>query len=197
MPQRSAARLVALAVLLFVLVAGAAESWARTPAVSPGQGEGSGVPEDAGYLDYQLPAAASGFNPTTAVLRLLLGLALVLVLLFVSGRFLGQRLGLPRGTGRHLAVLDLLPLGPGKGIFLVRVGKRQLVIGVSGDRITVLRELEEGDLTAEPLPLEASFPATLNGAVQKNSWPQPSNLWQEAANAIRREVERLRGGRQG
>ncbi|MDK2881727.1 MAG: flagellar protein FliO/FliZ [Bacillota bacterium] len=147
-----------------------------------------------GYPAAQPGDQPAAFNPAALILRMLAGLGLVLFLLYLVTRYLSQRLGLPRGAGRYLAVLDTLPLGPGKGILLVRAGKRQFLLGVSGERITVLGELNEGDVSFGPEV--AGFQEALSRAAQKGVRFMPEGLWREAAAALRRQVNRLHERRQ-
>ena len=87
-------------------------------------------------------------------------LALVLVLLLMGGcvyvfkRTLGRRMGLGGGKDRHIRILSSAYLGPKKNIVLVEVAGETLVLGVSGERISLLsRILPEGERMPEaPAP---------------------------------------------
>lgn len=182
---RTFALILALTVLC---TAGGVVVAAPLPGASAGTAAAP-TPENQPYPAAQAEDKPPAFNPVALVLRMLAGLGLVLFLLYLVTRYITQRLGLPRGAGRHLAVLDTLPLGPGKGILLLRAGKRQLLLGVSGDRITVLGELSEGDLASGTEAAE--FQAALSQAAKKGVRLLPENLWREAAAAIRQQVERL------
>ncbi|OGS69688.1 MAG: hypothetical protein A2Y96_01750 [Firmicutes bacterium RBG_13_65_8] len=58
-----------------------------------------------------------------------------------AARQAGKRL-VPHGRGRHLEVLDSLPLGVQRGLFLVRAGGRLLVVGVARDSVALLSEID-------------------------------------------------------
>lgn len=45
------------------------------------------------------------------------------------------------GRGRHLAIVDSISLGLQRGLFLVRLGERYVVIGLARDNITLLSDL--------------------------------------------------------
>jgi len=181
---------VVFGLVILLALANAASVQGKAPAPEPpGQAGAPYAEEKPAPVGTETAAGGGGFNPTLLVLRMLLGLGLVLVLLFVAGRLITRRLGLPRGAGRHLAVLDTLPLGPGKGILLVRAGKRRLIIGVTGEKISFLREVRAEDLAEDEGTTDFRF--ALSGAVERER-PAGLNLWQEAAAAIRQQVERLR-----
>ncbi|MDK2784226.1 MAG: flagellar protein FliO/FliZ [Bacillota bacterium] len=187
-------RTLALILVLTMIWASGNVALAVSPPAASDKAAAAPTPDNPGYLAAQPEDGPPAFNPTVLVLRMLAGLVLVLLLLYLATRFITQRLGLPRGAGRHLAVLDTLPLGPGKGILLVRAGKRQLLIGVSGDRIALLGELNEGDLASSQEVVD--FQAALSQAAQKGLRLMPESLWREAAAAIRQQVGRLHGHRQ-
>lgn len=181
-------------VLLLVLVGSVTAQAMTSGGQAPREAGALFTPDEPGTAG--VPAAsADGFNPVLLALRLLLGLGLVLALVFVAGRLLAQRLGLPRGAGRYLAVLDTLPLGPGKGLLVVQAGRKRLLIGVSGDRLVLLRELKAEDWAEEPGP--EGFPQALSQTVQARAGLPGEDLWQEAATRIRRQVERLRSRGEG
>lgn len=187
-------RIFALLLALIMVCAASDMALAVAPPGASDRAAAAPTPENPGYLAAQPEDEPPAFNPAGLILRMLAGLGLVLFLLYLVTRYITQRLGLPRGAGRHLAVLDTLPLGPGKGILVVRAGKRQFLVGVSGDRITLLGELNEGDLASGQEVVD--FQAALSQAAQKGLRLMPENLWREAAAALRQQVKRLHGGRQ-
>ncbi len=80
-------------------------------------------------------------------LKLILVFASVIVLAFVTTRFLGTRFhGV--GAGRHLRVVESLSLGQRRSICLVEAGDRVLVVGVTDQQITLLGTLEGNDADA-------------------------------------------------
>jgi flagellar biogenesis protein FliO len=129
------------------------------------------------------------FSPGRLLLKMLLGLAAVLVLLFLIGKMVAGRFGLPPGTARYLAVLDTLSLGPGKGLMIVKAGQKYYLLGMGGERISLLTELTIDDL-ASSLGEASDFAAVLNHA----KLVKPGN-WQQTVDAIRRQVWHLHRGK--
>ena len=84
-------------------------------------------------------------------LSLLLIVALIVAISWVLKRF---RLAGPRGRG-EIAVLDQLTIGPRERVLLVRVGDRQVLIGVGAAGMIGLTPLET------PIDVSASADAPL------------------------------------
>lgn len=84
------------------------------------------------------PAPAVGAGELTKVAG---GLVLVLALIAGLG-WAAQRLRQVRGTGgRHLKILDALPLGTRERLVLVEVDGERVLIGIAGGRIERLHAL--------------------------------------------------------
>ena len=78
------------------------------------------------------------------VLRVVGALAVLVPLAYLTTRLVGSRVGLR--PGRAMRLVDTLPLGPGRALYLVEVGGRMLVIGVSGqwmERLAAVTDPEE------------------------------------------------------
>jgi len=97
------------------------------------------------------------------VILLPLSLALFLGIFMVVLRALRSRLG--RGSGA-IEVLGNLALGPGRGICLLRVGRRILVVGLSPQWMGKIAELEgeEAEELLEGLGPRGKFERGLRGA---------------------------------
>jgi len=96
-----------------------------------------------------------------AVLVLAYG-ALVLLRRYSLGSGLGRRAG-------ALEVLESVALGPNRAIYLIRVGDRRLVLGVTATQITPLAVWEADASPALPPALDgglASAPTTAPEAVR-------------------------------
>jgi flagellar biosynthetic protein FliO len=93
----------------------------------------------------ELPAGTGGFGAQLA--RTSLALLVVCVAAWALVRFAARRgmLGAP-ARGRHLAVIERVALDPRRSVFLLRVGKRGLVLGASEDGLRTLAELSESEL---------------------------------------------------
>lgn len=110
---------------------------------------------------------------TTAFIRMLLVLGAVCIAL-VGVLWWLRRRGLIRpGGARAMKVVDSLRLGPGRELLLVEVAGRYQLLGISGDRITML--------TSEPLDaagieerLTSSGIARRSVATGREAQPSPS-----------------------
>ena len=106
------------------------------------------------YLpSYGGPEEPKGIEPVQILVRLVFSLIIVVALFYISARFLKSRWANSR-TAEHMAILDRLSLGPNQNIFIIRLGKDYLVLGVTGDNISLLQRIEDGDLLAR-LEIEA------------------------------------------
>ncbi|MGI6597720.1 MAG: FliO/MopB family protein [bacterium] len=136
----------------------------------------------------------SAFSPGRLLLKMILGLAGVLFLLFLLGRILSGRLGLPAGSARYLSVLDSLPLGSGKGLIIIQVGKKHYLLGIGGERIDMLTELEETDLVASAENLSFAGVLTQAQGTRQSNWQQTTELIQRQIMRLRRNDHREREG---
>ena len=78
-------------------------------------------------------------------------LSSLLALMFVFGLlggalFLLRRWGRAPTKGHHLEVVETVALGPGKSLSVVAVGSRSFLLAATNDRISLVSELETGDL---------------------------------------------------
>lgn len=103
------------------------------------------------------PAAAPAQPAASAsvwgeLLGILLPLALIILVLFAVSYFVRRRFGL---TGREspLSIVQILPVGPRERIVLVksRAG-RLFAVGVSGQSVTLITNLDPSDLVAPDAP---------------------------------------------
>lgn len=81
------------------------------------------------------------------LLRVLGALAVLLPLAYVTARSAGSRLAMR--SGRAMRLVDTLPLGPGRALYLVEVAGRMLVIGASGQQIERLATVSDPEKVAE------------------------------------------------
>ncbi|MGI6604156.1 MAG: flagellar biosynthetic protein FliO [bacterium] len=191
-------RLVIVPTLLLLFITFSSLVYAATPHADAMAGEAYETPGFDSTVEMAF-GASSNFSPMRILMRVLFGLAVVIVLFIFVGKALSRYLGIQRGRGGQLAVVDALPLAPGKGLYLVRAGKRQFLLGVSSQQITVLQELSSDDLP--PLATPASeaisdsepFQTLLVKATGKTTGKrQSANLWQEATAAVHQSIARLR-----
>ncbi len=79
-------------------------------------------------------------------LTLVLVIALIWATMWVARRFLKGRVA--KGGQSDAHVVERLFLAPKKSIEIVSIGNRLLVLGVTEDRISMLTELEQGNMPA-------------------------------------------------
>jgi len=127
------------------------------------------------------PAPPPEALPVGQWLQAALGLAAVLLLVFLLAWAWRRLTGHLTVAGGSLRVLGGLSLGARERLVLVQVGKRQLLLGVAPGRVQTVHVLEE------PLPLEA--PARGDGAGFARAL--------RAAREARREGERSGRDRNG
>lgn len=112
-------------------------------------------------LQQSTPSSAGG------LLRVVLALIVVLAAVFAAA-WLGRRMRAFSGSGAHssLEMLAQLPLGTRERAVLVRVGDRQLLLGVAPGNVRTLHVLEPAAAAprAAPAP-ENNEPATDSSAI--------------------------------
>lgn len=102
-----------------------------------------------------LGAAQDAAAPAPSYVRELLGILvplgfMILALLLVL-RLLRRRFGIT-GSGAHLSVLQILPVGPRERVVLLKTrAGRILAIGVSAQSVNLISRLEQDDV-ADPEP---------------------------------------------
>jgi flagellar protein FliO/FliZ len=100
-----------------------------------------------------------------AVVRLLICLPLVVGLIYLVLRY-----GLPRQLlgvrpGRHIRVIEQVPLGPKTVVSLLRVGSKFYLVGHGEKAVAILGELE-GDFPEEASPASAGFDKALAARIR-------------------------------
>ncbi|MGB9803815.1 flagellar biosynthetic protein FliO [Desulfofundulus sp.] len=115
-----------------------------------------------------------------AVLQLAVSLPLVAGLAYLAVRYgLGRRLTVNRG--RHMRVIEQIPLGPKAALTLVQVGRRYYLLAQQDSSVTLLQEFDQ-------LPEVLPFPGMPTGdGLRAPSFRQDLSL------AINRLKERFTG----
>ncbi len=92
------------------------------------------------------------------LIGMLAAVVAILVLAYLATRWIASRGvgGGAAGAGMDFCVLRQLSLGRGERLLLVRLGEGCLLLGVTTDRITLLKELEAGEAAEWLKPREAS-----------------------------------------
>jgi len=83
------------------------------------------------------------------LLKVLGALAVLVPAAYVTARLAGSRMGMR--SARAMRVVDTLALGPGRSLYLVEVGTRLLVIGVSGQQMQALACLDDPEEVSQVL----------------------------------------------
>lgn len=99
-------------------------------------------------------AVAPGSNLSAQLGQLLLGLALVIVLIFVLAWIARRVQNITPKGGKVIQIVASQALGPKDRLLLVQVGEEQILLGLTVGRITPLHVLKE------PVLVEASAPST-------------------------------------
>lgn len=126
MPDRTAvSRLAAACALVLILAGGSAL------AATPG-------------------AAAPAPSYVRELLSIVLPLGFMILALLLVLRLLRRRYGMT-GSGAHLSVLQILPVGPRERVVLLKTrAGRILAIGVSAQSVNLITRLEQDDVAADP-----------------------------------------------
>jgi flagellar protein FliO/FliZ len=155
---------------------------AAPPVLAAGAGEATplNLPADGGR------AAASGGG--TSLVRTIVGLAIVLAVIYGLYWVLRQVKASREGavTGRGLESLATVPLGPGRAVHLVRVGRDLVLLGVSEGALTHLRTYDEDEARAAGLLVgEEPF-----GSDEAAAPPSAVDAFRDAIERLRRRTVR-------
>lgn len=98
----------------------------------------------------------------------------ILALAYLFTRYVVGRTALPRGLrGRHITILEQVPVGRDQKLLLVQVGERVYLLGASQGSVTYLRTVpeEEADrwrteAAESPVP-EMSFQEALRNVIRQ------------------------------
>lgn len=128
------------------------------------------VAESAAQAPPELPEMGFTASLVQMLAALALVLALVLALYWLARRFLpGQA---ARGSAGGLKILGRLALGPRKGLVLVQVGARVLVLGVSEQGVNSLANIDDPQEVARLSGGGGEFAQSLKQASQDAEAPR-------------------------
>ncbi len=129
------------------------------------QAAGQQAAEEGGYLASYSNAApqedsSSWLSTMAYVFTLLFSFVVVLALAYFASRFLGQKFG-GFQLSRSSRILETLPLGTNRSLYVVEIAGKVMVIGVTNSQITLLEEITD-EMAIARLKTEASS-STLAG----------------------------------
>lgn len=105
----------------------------------------------------------------------LLGVIALIVFMYMGSRWLNKRVS--SSTLRTMKVIERLSITGDKSLVIVKVGKKNLLIGVSPQRIEKLTELEDEDLELPPTEntdsIGGSFMSNLKQAAKNHEFVKP------------------------
>jgi flagellar protein FliO/FliZ len=129
------------------------------------------VASAAAELPFAQPTVAGPSAGGAGMLRVMLALLLVLGAVFVTAWFVRRMRGLGGAASTGLEVLAQIPLGARERAVLIRVGERQILIGVAPGNVRTLHVLEAHTPAAlEPAPasLDAALRPTFKSLLLKS-----------------------------
>ncbi len=98
-----------------------------------------------------------------AGLKVLVVTGLVVGAAAYTARVAGRRMAV-HGRGRHMAVVETISLGSQRGMFLVSVAERLLVVGASRDGLALLAEIPPEEAKSLGIDLSPGDPSADRGA---------------------------------
>jgi flagellar protein FliO/FliZ len=107
------------------------------------------------------PAPGAGVD-VSALVRLIIGLAIVIGAIVAVGWLLRRMGGVSHNAGGQLQILGGLSVGQRERVVLIQVGQQQLLIGVAPGRVQTLHVLEQ--------PLEGLQEPSRSGHAQDGSF---------------------------
>jgi flagellar protein FliO/FliZ len=114
---------------------------------------------------FAAPEQVAASSSTGGLLRVVVALLLVLGAVIAAGRFARRVRGISGGTSSALEVVGQLPLGTRERAVLIRVGERQLLIGVAPGSVRTLHVFDDApvarDSTVAQVATAPSFKALL------------------------------------
>ncbi|CUH96099.1 hypothetical protein P22_2187 [Propionispora sp. 2/2-37] len=113
------------------------------------------------YLQYQdpKPPEVSWVSSVAYVFSLLITFAVVLLLAYFASRFVGQKMGkVSAASGGQ--VLRTIPLGGNRGIYVVEIAGKVLVLGVTDHAIALLQEITAEEEIAKLKNMSDAMPAS-------------------------------------
>jgi len=84
----------------------------------------------------------------------------IMILAYYVTRVLGTKV---RGfSGGNLKIIEGVAVGQGSSVFLLKAGKKFILVGVTKDRVTYLTEMDGDDIDIKETPGQGRFDMYLN-----------------------------------
>ena len=80
---------------------------------------------------------------------MIFAVAVILYLSYVCSKKLGGGVLPGAGTSKNIRIIEKAFLGREKSVVIIRVGRKDYLLGVSQEGVRLLKELEEGQITLE------------------------------------------------
>lgn len=87
--------------------------------------------------------------------KVLLALVVIVPALYYVLRHFGRRLVVNRSMHGNMAVIDVLPLGGGKQLILVKIGEQALLLSSHKDQISFVYEVPRDIMLQDGQPVES------------------------------------------
>jgi len=115
----------------------------------------------------EVQSLSPSLEPSNYITQISLSLIFILLIIFAAAWLL-KRFGRINGlAGAQMKVLGVMSLGQRERVVLMEVGKKQLLIGVTASRVSLLHELEERVEIEESQPVGNAFAKRLQEALNK------------------------------
>jgi flagellar protein FliO/FliZ len=164
-------------------IAGALTLSHATVALAAGAGESTRLHLSAPVGSARHAAGGGGIG--SSLVRTIVGLFIVIAVIYGISWLLRQRKGAGgRASGSGLATVASLPLGSGRSVALVRVGRELVLLGVAEHGVTAIRSYTEKEalLNGLELPVDEADNADFDAS--------GSPPFARAVDAMRRMTER-------
>ncbi len=94
----------------------------------------------------------SEFSTLASIIKFVVLLIVFIGLLFAASWFTRwyARSAMPKQRFQNVSVIESYPFGPGRTVFILKIGAKYVAVAAARDRITVLAELTEDELNLEP-----------------------------------------------
>lgn len=90
-------------------------------------------------------------------------IVVILFLTYICTKYIGNRMslgGYTRQNARYISIIDRVMVGQESSVALVRVSGRVFLLGITGDNVNMLTELEQDELIEIPAPVNGNYTGT-------------------------------------